>query len=84
MVLSLSLGEMSLESKALLEVIALSAEKTGDLAQQLLAFAGGGKYQPQKMIPNAALAEMLGSSRCSFPSEIMLKLDLAPNLGLPH
>jgi len=64
----------------MLNTIADSARKAGELAQQLLAFARGGKYQPKTMNLNDTVQETLRLNERSFPPRIRIERDIEPDL----
>ena len=66
----------------MLETIARSAQETSNLAQKMLAFAQGGKYQPRIINLNDAINEMLQLwlERHTVPADIRLLRHLAPDL----
>ena len=69
-------------SLEMLETIARSAQETSDLAQQMLAFAQGGKYQPRPINLNDTVNEVLylWLERHTMPANIRLLRHLAPDL----
>ncbi|HEO71958.1 MAG TPA: PAS domain S-box protein [Candidatus Hydrogenedentes bacterium] len=60
--------------------IVKSAEEAGDLAQKMLAFARGGKYQPEVLDVNQSIDEALQLEEHSFPPAITLRRDFEENL----
>jgi PAS domain S-box-containing protein len=64
----------------LLETISRSAQRAGELAQQMLAFARGGKYQPRAMSLNTAIRSVLYAQESLLPPRITLAIDTAPDL----
>jgi len=68
------------EARDLLRTISLSAKKAGELAQQMLAFARGGKYVPVPLSLNDVLRETLRLQDRTFPPRVLLERDLDPEL----
>jgi signal transduction histidine kinase len=64
----------------MLTTIAQSTQQAGDLAQQMLAFAQGGKYQPQPLNLNNTVREVLDLQERTLPAGIQIEPDLAPDL----
>jgi two-component system, cell cycle sensor histidine kinase and response regulator CckA len=64
----------------MLDAIGLNARKAGELAQQLLAFARGGNYQPKLMNMNDTIGESLRMNERSFPPRVQIERDLDPEL----
>ena len=64
----------------MLRDITQAAEKGGHLAQQLLAFARGGKYQPRALLLNEVISETLRLENHPVPAHISVELDLAADL----
>ena len=64
----------------MLEQISTSARRAGDLAQQLLAYARGGKYHPKPLCLNHEVRETLDLQRHAFPPGIELVIDLEDGL----
>jgi PAS domain S-box-containing protein len=60
--------------------ISKSAQEAGELVQQLLAFARGGKYQPKIMNLNDTIGETLRLQQPSVPRKITVVRDLEPSL----
>ncbi|HOZ46323.1 MAG TPA: PAS domain S-box protein [Candidatus Hydrogenedentes bacterium] len=61
--------------KRMLNSIAKSAQQAGELAQKLLAFARGGKYQPRILNLNESILETLQLEERSFPPNIRIERD---------
>lgn len=57
----------------MLEQIGTSARRAGDLAQQLLAYARGGKYQPKLMSLDEAITETLNLQTHAFPPAVITR-----------
>jgi anti-anti-sigma factor len=57
-----------------------AAERASRLAQQLLAFARGGKYAPREVDLNAMIADRIEHLRKTVPPTIQVSCDLDPNL----
>jgi PAS domain S-box-containing protein len=70
------------ESLEMLDTIAQPAREASDLAQQMLAFAGGGKYQPRIINLNDTINEVmqLWIEQHAVPTDIHLLRHLAPDL----
>ncbi len=68
------------EYAILLENILKSAEKSSDLAQQLLAYARGGKYNPEIMNINDSVKEMVLLKKGFKEGNIQFLCDLKPDL----
>jgi len=68
------------EAMRMLNAIARSAQQAGELAQQMLAFARGGKYQPSVICLNDILSDVLRLEERSFPPRIRIEQSLDPNL----
>jgi len=64
----------------MLDTIGDCARQAGDLAQQLLAYARGGKYQPVKLNLNDIILETLRLNERSFPPRIRIERDFEPQL----
>jgi PAS domain S-box-containing protein len=64
-----------------LHQIAESAKRGGALAQQLLAYARGGKYQTQAVDLNQLVEQTLHLQRHAMPPRIQLEADLGPGLS---
>ncbi len=57
-----------------------AAEKAGHLAQQLLAFARGGKYQPRTLNLNDVITETLRLEQKSVPGHVKVQVVLSDEL----
>ena len=68
------------EAMRMLNAIARSAQQAGELAQQMLAFARGGKYQPTVICLNDIVSDVLRLEERSFPPRIRIEQGLDPNL----
>jgi signal transduction histidine kinase len=68
------------DALSLLETISQSAQQAGELAQQMLAFARGGKYQPRVMSPNDAIRGVLYAQESLLPARVTVTVDTAPDL----
>ena len=77
-------ADLSGQSRLLemLDTIARSAQETSNLAQQMLAFARGGGYQPRIISLNDTINEMLQLwlAHRTMPADIRLLRHLAPDL----
>lgn len=68
------------EAMGMLGDIAQAAQRAGELAQQMLAFARGGKYQPVSMNLRSSIHEVLKLQAHSFPPEITIRRHIEPDL----
>ncbi len=68
------------EAAAMLRKIAKAAERAGELAQLLVAYARGGKYQSQVIALNAIVAETLSLQERSFAPRVQIERRLDPEL----
>ena len=68
------------QERELLDAISKAAQRAGDLAQQMLAFARGGKYQPQVINLNDSIREILELQGPSLSSEIQVVHQLESQL----
>ena len=64
----------------MLQQVSSAAKQAGELAQQLLAYARGGRYQSQMMCLNDTVDEVLRLQKRVFPPRIRLERDLEPAL----
>jgi len=64
----------------MLQSICQAAQRAGDLAQQMVAFARGGKYQPKNLNINDVISESLKLQESAFPSRIEVETELAEDL----
>jgi PAS domain S-box-containing protein len=60
----------------MLQTIATSAQKAAALAQQMLAFARGGKYQPAVVDLNTVVEDTLAMERKTFPARVGIERKL--------
>jgi signal transduction histidine kinase len=67
-----------------LETISRSAQKAGQLAQQMLAFAHGGQYRPQVVNLNNIIHQVAQLQERSTLSRISIEQDTAPDLWAIH
>jgi signal transduction histidine kinase len=65
-----------------IEYIQPSIERMSDLTSQLLAYAQGGKYCPQKISINDFVLEALPTIRLALSQSIGIDLDLLPDIWL--
>jgi PAS domain S-box-containing protein len=74
--------ELQHDSEALLmlETILDTTQQTSDLAQQMVAFAEGGKYRPRILDLNHITKEVLEWKYINLPNKIHLEYNLEPNL----
>lgn len=63
-----------------LQIISRSAEQASELAQQMLAFARGGKVQLQGLNLNDIAQAMVETQDSAVPAGVRVVLDLAPDL----
>ncbi len=70
----------SQDIQEMLNTIFDSARQTGDLAQQMVAFARGGRYQAQELCLNDVLRRVFHIHQSSLPERIEVEFDLAANL----
>ncbi|MEZ4589409.1 MAG: PAS domain-containing protein, partial [Gemmatimonadales bacterium] len=68
------------DAAARLSQIADSATRGGQLAQQLLAYARGGKYQTATVDLNDVVRQSLSLQKHSFPPRIQIEEDTDPHL----
>lgn len=68
------------DASSRLEQIATAATRGGGLAQQLLAFARGGKYRTAPICLNEVVRQALDLQKPATPPRIQLEEDLAPRL----
>lgn len=75
-------GDLAYNPEAcdMLEDISQAAQRAGALAQQMLAYARGGKYQPEEIQLNKIIRETLRIHQHQLPQDIELILDLEPDL----
>ncbi len=72
--------EGNAEARAQIETIARAAERAGELAQLLVAYARGGKHQPRVISLNDVVGDTLALQEHSFPPRIAIERRLAPDL----
>jgi PAS domain S-box-containing protein len=63
-----------------LDGIETSAIRAADLCQQMLAYAGKGRFHEQRLDLGALVADMLPLLRLSVAKGVSLRVDIAPNL----
>ena len=63
-----------------LDGIETSAIRAADLCQQMLAYAGKGRFHEQRLDLGALVADMLPLLRLSVAKGVSLRLDIAPDL----
>jgi PAS domain S-box-containing protein len=68
------------DAQDMLDTISRSAQKAGDLALQMLAFAHGGRHQPRAIDLNDIIRQVIQLQRRSLPVGICMQLDAAPDL----
>jgi PAS domain S-box-containing protein len=82
---NISLARMSLDSapqtRVYLEGIETAAERAADLCQQMLAYAGKGRFHEQRLDLGALVTDMMPLLRLSVAKGVTLRLEVAP--GLP-
>lgn len=61
-----------------------AATKAGELAQQVLAYGRGGKYQPEVVSLNAVVQEVVQIQRRAFPADIEIEFRLCDTLRKVH
>ena len=66
------------ENLEMLRSISSAAEHAGDLAQQMLAFARGGKYQPVTVDVNEIIQDILRLEEHSFQPNVTVETMLSP------
>jgi len=78
----LALMRMNPESPAIdnLQKIERAAARAADLAKQMLAYSGKGKFVVEHISLNLILEEMLHMLKVSISKKALLRLDLTPNL----
>ncbi|MFC1975361.1 PAS domain S-box protein [Chloroflexota bacterium] len=64
----------------ILNTISEASRQTSELAQQMLAFARGGQYQPQMMNLNDAIQSVLQFQQRSWPASIYIETNFGPDL----
>jgi signal transduction histidine kinase/CheY-like chemotaxis protein len=82
---NISLARLRLDDPELtasrLDGIEMSAIRAADLCQQMLAYAGKGRFHLQRLDLGALVADMLPLLRLSVAKGVTLRVDIAP--GLP-
>lgn len=68
------------DSRRMLRAIAKAAVQAGNLTQQMLAFAQGGKYAPSLINLNQVIEEVLRLEQHSFPKNIRCVRELSDDL----
>jgi PAS domain S-box-containing protein len=68
------------DAMRMLSTIAKSAQQAGELAHQMLAFARGGKYEPQLMDLNEVIRNTLRLEEHCFPPRIRIERHMDPRL----
>lgn len=76
----LTLNLNSPKALDMLATISQSAQQAGDLAQQILAFARGGKYQPKPLNLNNTIQQALQLLHQVIPASLVVEQQLAPDL----
>ena len=64
----------------MLRTVKDAAQRAGNLAQQMLAYAKGGKYQPRRMSLNDTIRDVLQMQGSLFPSRVQVALQGTPKL----
>lgn len=64
----------------MLDRVIQSAERAGELSQQMLSYARGGKYHPQEIDLNHIVSETIRQRAKSFPDGLRLESHLCPDL----
>jgi signal transduction histidine kinase/ActR/RegA family two-component response regulator len=72
--------EKDAEARETIETIIESAYRGGQLAQQLLAFARGGRYQTMRVDLNALVRDTARVEAHAVTRDIEIRMDLAPDL----
>ena len=75
----ISLGD-SAATRAYLDAIETSAVRAADLCQQMLAYAGKGRFHEQRLDLGALVADMLPLLRLSVAKGVALRVDIPPRL----
>jgi two-component system cell cycle sensor histidine kinase/response regulator CckA len=76
----LSLNLNRPEAPGMLAAISRSARRASELAQQMLAFARGGKYQPRLMDLNNAIQQALQLQHPAIPDSLVVEQQLTSEL----
>jgi len=81
---NISLARLQLENAAAtsshLDGIETSAMRAADLCQQMLAYAGKGRFHEQRLDFGALVTDMLPLLRLSVAKGVSLRVDIAPDL----
>ncbi|MBD3166190.1 PAS domain S-box protein, partial [bacterium] len=64
----------------LLKEISHSAERAGRVAQEMLAYARGGRYTPRKLNLNESILQYLRNASDAFPPGLQTEMNLTPAL----
>ena len=78
-ILRLKLGPETEEGRLVGQIVT-AAQRSADLAQQMLAFARGGKYRPRVLDLNLLVEETLRQELKEIPTRIRPEHDLQPRL----
>lgn len=78
--LQMRMGNEDAETFRMLNTIASTAQKAGELAQQMLAFAHGGKYQPSVINLNQLVEDTVWLEKRSVPPGVEMQTRPAPDL----
>jgi len=78
--LQMRMGNSDPETFKMLNTIASTAQKAGELAQQMLAFAHGGKYQPSVINLNQLIEETVWIEKRTVPPGVELQTRPAAEL----
>jgi len=70
----------SREALEMIDSIAQAAQRAGDLAQQMLAFARGGKYELRVLNLNDVVKQTLQLQSRAFPPRVVIEKDVEPEL----
>ncbi len=71
-------------TRKMVENIIRAAERAGRLAQQMLAYAGSGRFNMVRLNLNAVVSECLKAGEWAFSRRIRLEPDLRPDLWQVH
>jgi PAS domain S-box-containing protein len=82
----MAIGDLPAESPSLedLERIVQAAQRASEMTNQMLAYAGRGKFVVEQLCPNRLVLEMSQLLRVSIPKKVELRYDLAENLPSVH
>ncbi len=72
--------DLCLADQKLLSALQASVHRMGRLTDQLLAYAQGGKYQPQSFSANDLIQEIIDSGRLTNPAGITFKSHLSKEI----